>query len=135
MFLWNALARYSNFKLVVENEIIGISPAELSVKKNGGNIPLEKVIVSTFGVLVDSRVFLWGVKQTKLKEAVFSRETLSLRIATDRDEYHIKLLHGISDPAAISIIAEEIRYETGVTPTIEEWAHGKEESACSVNEK
>lgn len=120
-FLVRLCRRYLTARLIVENEIIGISPAQITTLRDGRENAPGKVVVSPFGILIGSRPYKFNCDNVKLISVEFTREAVLLRFGAEDETYDLRLLHGLSERPEVESIAKKIKYETGVTPAIAGW--------------
>lgn len=97
-------------KLIYDNQIL--------------SIPSEKAIISTFGLLLGSKVYKWGsdgIKGSRLTNVELDEKHIYLAFGRKGHSLELKLLHGITDPHMAKVLIQKLWYETGVQAQI---SHG-----------
>ncbi|MGI6549786.1 MAG: hypothetical protein ACOX4Q_07060 [Syntrophomonadales bacterium] len=110
-------------QLIVENAILTTASSDnrdMEWKLLSDKKPVE-VIVSGFGVLSGDEAFKFNYDGVHLFSVEISDADMLLNFGTDKWEKSIRLWHGITSLNEIQEIAEELRYETGVSPIITGW--------------
>lgn len=111
-------------RLIWDNRILAV-PSALSsdsgcqVKKD-----TEETVVSTFGILIGSVVYCWGVDGVhgvRLHAVQIDNERLHLTFGDSAQTMHVELLHGLTHKQAVLDTAQKLLYETGVTADINGW--------------
>lgn len=81
-------------------------------------------MVSTFGMLVNGKIYCWGldgIDGVRLHAARIDREMMYLSFGDANKTMQIELLHGMTQQQAVEDTAEKLRFETGVTAIISGW--------------
>lgn len=97
-------------KLICDNDIL--------------SIPSEEAIISTFGLLLGSKVYKWGsdgIRGARLTHIELDLKYIHLTFGTKGDTLNIQLLHGITDPQITKELTQKLWYETGVETHISQW--------------
>lgn len=116
--LWR---QYRAARLIEENEIIAISPAQIMDPHDGREHTPGKVVISPFGILIGSRPYRFNCGSVKLISVEFTREAVLLCFGAEEKTYDLRLLHGLTERPEVENIAKKIQYETGVIAVIAEW--------------
>ncbi|MDL2254282.1 hypothetical protein LJC49_09505, partial [Ruminococcaceae bacterium OttesenSCG-928-I18] len=127
LFLIYAVRQFHSAKLIFENRIFSVSQASVSSLQGGHEKSIDEVeaMFSPFGVLLNGRVFRFRDGTRKLQDVKFVKETLLVEFCSEETHYHLQLLHGFTQKQEVEKVAEKIRYETGVIPTIHAWDEPK----------
>lgn len=110
-------------KLIIENQILHIQPAQIDAGTCGEtdeNLPIDRieVFISCFGILLDSKVIEFNLDDIHLKAVEIGREFICLTYGTDEQTRKMRILHELIENQELNSIVEKFRYETGVIPTI-----------------
>lgn len=84
----------------------------------------EETIVSTFGILIGSEIYRWGldgVHGVRLHTAHIDQERMYLTFGDEVKTMRIELLHGMVQKQAVLNAAQKLLCETGVTANITGW--------------
>jgi hypothetical protein len=104
-------------KLICDNPILTV-PSSIITEKNRVSVRMtEDTVVSTFGLLLGSKVYKWGcdgISGTRLQRVRLDRNHIWLTFGVDNEVLCIKLLHGITDKARVMEITQKLWRETGV---------------------
>ena len=81
-------------------------------------------MVSTFGVLIGSRIYKWGcdgVQGVRLRSIRIDRERMSLCFGDGEKAARIELLHGIPDLKTVMEVKQKLKHETGIEASVSGW--------------
>ncbi len=109
--------------LIYENRLLVI-PTAIVTRSNGAARQTEETVVSTFGLLLGNKIYLWGryrAKGPRLREAAVDKTHLCLRFGVGDETQCARLLHGMTDRQDIKAFAEKMKFETGVKASIDGW--------------
>jgi hypothetical protein len=84
----------------------------------------ETVVVSTFGVLIGSEIYRWGlngVHGVRLRSAHIDQERMYLTFGDAVQTMRVELLHGMTEKQTVLEAAQKLLHETGVTADITGW--------------
>ncbi|NLK87457.1 MAG: hypothetical protein GX279_08210 [Clostridiaceae bacterium] len=104
-------------KLICDNPILTVPSSVITAENRAGERMTEETIVSTFGLLLGSKVYKWGcdgISGTRLQRVRLDRNHIWLTFGVDNEVLCIKLLHGITDKARVMEITQKLWRETGV---------------------
>lgn len=122
--LYQQRQKLKTAQLIVENAIlttvIADDSRERALKLLSDKKPVE-VIVSGFGILSGDEAYKFNCDGIRLFSVEISGEDMLLNFGTDQWKKSLMFWHGITSPDKILEIAEEFRYETGVSPIIAGW--------------
>lgn len=116
--------KYHNAKLIYDNCILAIPLATIIPKQSSQEVILEESVISTFGVMIGSRIYMWGIKGVwgvKLSSIEIKHKHICFEFGNKTEITKIELLHGMTDVRIASDIRQRLRYETGVMATISDW--------------
>ena len=110
--------------LIWDNRILAVPSALISMPDRQMKKDTEETVVSTFGILIDSEIYRWGldgVHGARLNAAQIDKERMYL-IFGDKDQtMRVELLHGMTQKQAVLDAAQKLLRETGVTADITGW--------------
>ena len=81
-------------------------------------------MVSTFGMIIGSRIYRWGldgVHGVRLHAAQIDKERMYLAFGNADQTMRVELLHGMTQKQALLDAAQKLLHETGVTADITGW--------------
>jgi hypothetical protein len=84
----------------------------------------EETVVSTFGILIGSEIYRWGldgVHGVRLHTAQIDKERMYLTFGDAAQTMRVELLHGMTQKQAALDAAQKLLHETGVTADITGW--------------
>jgi hypothetical protein len=116
--LYDAALIWDNRILVVPSALISIPDRQ--IKKDTE----ETVVVSTFGVLIGSEIYRWGlngVHGVRLRSAHIDQERMYLTFGDAVQTMRVELLHGMTEKQTVLEAAQKLLHETGVTADITGW--------------
>ncbi|MEL7647844.1 MAG: hypothetical protein AAGU76_07105 [Sedimentibacter sp.] len=105
---------YEDAKLIVDNTIIRI-PFALMNDDNGENLEIH---ISCFGILLDSKVIKYNMKNISLKDIEIDNEYICINYSVKKKDRQVCILHGNISNLEQQVILKRFRYETGITPVI-----------------
>ena len=109
--------------VICDSRILTVPPSAVTAA-NGPNPKQAEDIVSTFGLLLGSRVYPWGcegVYGVRLREVQIDSERICLSFGKKGDMLRVELLHGLTDDQSARKIAQKIWQETGVRAVVNGW--------------
>ena len=110
--------------LIWDNRILAVPSALISMPGRQMKKDTEETVVSTFGILIDSEIYRWGldgVHGVRLSAVQIDQERMYL-IFGDKDQtMRVELLHGMTQKQAVLDAAQKLLHETGVTADITGW--------------
>ena len=110
--------------LIWDNRIIVVPSALITTKAGREELNSEEIVVSTFGILIGSKVYRWGtdgIHGVKLHSAFIDMEHLCLTFGDAAQTMQIELLHGIRQKESMLDAAQKLLHETGVKANITGW--------------
>lgn len=122
-FLIREFKRLKVAELIIENQIMDIKLVifeddtcdKTSVALPNGGI---EVIISCFGILLDSRIIKFNQDGIRLKNVEIGPKFIYLTYGTDRWMQKTRILHAAIDSRGLESIKKIFRYETGIVPVI-----------------
>ena len=111
-------------RLIYDNRILTIPSAINTIFYCENERILEETIISTFGILIGSKIYKWGcdgVEGSRLSNIEIGREWIKLTFGTGKEAICIELLHGITDKWIAMEITQKLWHETGVVANISSW--------------
>jgi len=120
-FLVRDYRSYQAARLIVENKIMQILIATIEEgiqTGQDGTSPIRRieVVISCFGILLDSRVIKFNVNKICLHNVEIGRESISFTYGKAQWTRRICILHGVIDRQELQDYIDRFRYETGVVP-------------------
>lgn len=110
--------------LIWDNRILVVPSALISMAGGQGKNDTEETVVSTFGILIGSKIYRWGldgVHGVRLNAARIDKERMYLIFGDAGQTMRVELLHGMTEQQAVLDVAQKLLYETGVTVSIIGW--------------
>lgn len=118
-------SRLLNAAMVIcDSRILTVPSSVVTLENRPNQKQAEETIVSTFGLLLGSRVYQWGcegVYGVRLREVRINKEHICLSFGDDGKMLCVELLHGLSDSQSIMEITRKIWHETRVQAEIRDW--------------
>lgn len=101
-------------RLITENGLFQISPVTLA-GADGSPVsdPETEIVVSCFGVLLNSRVVRFNRRENRLWRVEIGRDSMKLIYGTQKDQKQMTLLHKPISADTARRLAERFRVETG----------------------
>lgn len=122
--------RLHDARLLLDNRILTVPSAVISEPESGRTTELTETVVSTFGVLIGGRIYLWGcdgVRGTRLRAVGIDGGRISLTLGGANQTLCIELPHGLTDKQAVLEICRTLEHETGVKAAVSGWDMAREE--------
>jgi hypothetical protein len=110
--------------LIWDNRILAVPAALISMPGRLIKKDTEETVVSTFGILIGSKIYRWGldgVHGVRLHAAYIDREWMYLTFGDAAQTMRVELLHGMNQKQAVLDAAQKLFRETGVTADITGW--------------
>ena len=110
--------------LIWDNRILVVPSALISMADGQGKNDTEDTVVSTFGMLIGSKIYRWGldgVHGVRLNAARIDKERMNLTFGDADQTMRVELLHGMTEQQAVLDVAQKLWHETGVTASIIGW--------------
>jgi hypothetical protein len=107
--------------LIWDNRILAVPSALISMPGRQIKKDTEETIVSTFGILIGSEIYRWGlngVHGARLHTAHIDQERMHLTFGDEAQTMRVELLHGMTQKQAALDAAQKLLHETGVTADI-----------------
>jgi hypothetical protein len=128
LILFLSLVRQSRLlydaTLIWDNRILAVQSAPISLPGRQMKKDTEETVVSTFGILIGSKIYLWGldgVHGVRLHTAHIDQERMYLTFGDAAHTMRVELRHGITQKQEVLNVAQKLWYETGVTADITGW--------------
>jgi hypothetical protein len=110
--------------LIWDNRILAVSSALISTTGGTGQSHTEETVVSTFGILIGTKIYRWGldgVHGVRLSNIEIDRQRMILIFGDATRSMRIELLHDITERKAVLGVKEKFWHETGVTVLVTGW--------------
>lgn len=110
--------------LIWDNRILAVPSALISISGQTMRKNTEETVVSTFGILIGSEIFRWGldgVLGIRLRTAHIDQERMILTFGNAAQIMRVELLHGLTQKQVVLDAAKKLMHETGVTADITGW--------------
>lgn len=110
--------------LIRDNPILSVTSAVVYTTNGQGKRDVQEAIVSTFGILIGSRIYKWncdGMCGARLRAIEIDRARIYLTFGDGAETMRVELLHGITDEQAVMGVKQKLWRETGVTAVIHGW--------------
>lgn len=111
-------------KLIWDNCIFKVPSATLSTSNSDVEIPVDEIVVSTFGLIIGKKLYKWGYHGAygvKLKAVEIDRERIYLTFGDKSEAFRVGLLHGITIKQDVVDIKEKFWRETGIDTLMSDW--------------
>jgi len=122
-----AIKEYSVAQVIVENTIIRIQLADMHGQTEWDIEEAEKlqetfvIYISTFGILLGSKIISWGGNSEKrLKAVEIGRDYISIDHGTKENNQNVRLLYARPGEDELAEIIKKFQYETNVIPSVAE---------------
>ena len=115
--------------LIWDNRILEVPSASISTADGQGKNNMEETIVSTFGMLIGSKIYRWGrdgFYGVRLNAVEIDKERMYLTFGNMARSMRVELLHGIVEQQEILDVAQKLWHETGVKASISGWQCNKD---------
>ncbi len=116
--------RLHDARLIWDNRILAVPSALVSIPERQAGGGAEETVVSTFGILIGSEIYRWGldgVDGARLRAARIDRQEMQLSFGDAAQTMRLALPHGIRDAARLKEITRKIWHETGVQAELAGW--------------
>lgn len=110
--------------LIWDNRILAVPSALISATSGTGQSHTEETVVSTFGILIGTKIYRWGIAGVygvRLSSIAMDRQRMLLIFGDATRSMQIELLHGITDQTKILEVQRRFWHETGVSDSIHGW--------------
>jgi len=110
--------------LIWDNRILAVPSAPIFMPGREMKKDNEGTVVSTFGILIDSEIYRWGlngVNGVRLHSVHIDQERMYLAFGDATQTMRLELLHGMTQKQAVLYAAQKLLRETGVTAEITGW--------------
>ena len=110
--------------LIWDNRILAVPSALISMPGRQMKKDTEETVVSTFGVLIGSRIYRWGldgVHGVRLSAVQIDKERMYLTFGDKDQTMRVELLHGMLHKQTVVEAAQKLWHETGVQAEISDW--------------
>ena len=111
-------------RLICDNPILAVPSALISMPGRQMKKDTEETVVSTFGILIGSKIYRWGldgVHGVRLSAVQIDKERMYLTFGDKDQTMRVELLHGTTQKQAVLDAAQKLLRETGVTADITGW--------------
>ncbi|HOC07001.1 MAG TPA: hypothetical protein PKN71_06775 [Bacillota bacterium] len=111
-------------QLIYDNRILTIPSSIVTAGNQEGTRMMEETVVSTFGMLLGNKLYRWGCEGmhgTRLQDIRIDREQIRVTFGKDDESLRLELLHGMTKKEEVLMIAQKLRYETGVQAEVCDW--------------
>ena len=110
--------------LIWDNRILAVPSALISMPGRQMKKDTEETVVSTFGVLIGSRIYRWGldgVHGVRLSAVQIDKERMYLIFGDKDHTMRVELLHGMLHKQTVVEAAQKLWHETGIRAEISDW--------------
>ena len=110
--------------LIWDNRILAVPSALISISGYPMKKDTEETVVSTFGILIGSEIYRWGldgVHGVRLRTARIDQEWMILTFGDAALTMRVELLHGMTDRQSVDEVTQKLCHETGITADIIGW--------------
>ncbi|MGI5879551.1 MAG: hypothetical protein ACOX6L_03000 [Syntrophomonadaceae bacterium] len=110
--------------LIWDNRILVVPSALISMAGGQGKNDTDETVVSTFGMLIGSKIYRWGlhgVHGVRLNAVEIDKGRMVLTFGDAAKTMRVELLHGMTEQQAVLDVAQKLLHETGVTASIIGW--------------
>lgn len=110
--------------LIWDNRILAVPSAFIYTATGKGKSDAEETVVSTFGILIGSKIYKWGmdgVHGVRLNVIEIDRMRIYLTFGNVAKTMQMELLHGMDNKQAVLEVKQKLWSETGVTAMISGW--------------
>lgn len=111
-------------RLICDNRILTIPSSMATSETSPSTKRMEETVVSTFGMLLGNKLYRWGCEGmhgTRLQDIRIDREQIRVTFGKDDESLRLELLHGMTKKEEVLMIAQKLRYETGVQAEVCDW--------------
>ena len=110
--------------LIWDNRILAVPSALISTEGSLRKADTVETVVSTFGMLIGSRIYRWGldgVHGVRLHAAQIDKERMYLIFGDKNQTMRVELLHGMLHKQTVVEATQKMLHETGVTAVVNGW--------------
>ena len=110
--------------LIWDNRILAVPSALISMQGHQMKKDTEETVVSTFGMLIGSRIYRWGldgVHGVRLSAVQIDKERMYLTFGDKDQTMRVELLHGMLHKQTVVEATQKMLHETGVTAVVTGW--------------
>lgn len=110
--------------LIWDNPILTVPSAVISISGGERKRATEETVVSTFGILIGSKIYKWGmngVRGVRLNAIRIDRTRIYLTFGDESETMQVELLHGMTDKQEVMDVKQRLWRETGVKAIISGW--------------
>lgn len=110
--------------LIWDNRILAVPSTFISTAGGKGKNDTEETVVSTFGILIGSKIYRWGcdgVHGVRLNAIEIDRERMHLTFGDAIQTMRVELMHGLIQQQEVLDVTQKLWYETGVKASISGW--------------
>ena len=110
--------------LIWDNRILAVPSALISTEGSLRQADTEETVISTFGMLIGSRIYRWGldgVHGVRLSAVQIDKERMYLTFGDKDQTMRVELLHGMLHKQMVVEAAQKLWHETGVQAEISDW--------------
>ena len=110
--------------LIWDNRILAVPSALISTEGSLRQADTGETVVSTFGMLIGSRIYRWGldgVHGVRLIDVQIEKERMYLTFGDKDQTMRVELLHGMLHKQTVVEATQKMLHETGVTAVVTGW--------------
>ena len=110
--------------LIWDNRILAVPSALISTEGSLRQADTVETVVSTFGMLIGSRIYRWGldgVHGVRLSAVQIDKERMYLTFGDKDQTMRVELLHGMLHKQTVVEATQKMLHETGVTAVVNGW--------------
>ncbi|MDD4146016.1 MAG: hypothetical protein PHS83_02785 [Clostridia bacterium] len=110
--------------LIWDNPILAVPSASISVVGAQEKEDRSETVVSTFGMLIGSRIYRWGldgVHGVRLNAVEIDQERMYLTFGDAAQTMRVEFLHGMTRKQMVLDVTQKLLHETGVTAGVTGW--------------
>jgi hypothetical protein len=110
--------------LIWDNRILAVPSALISTEGSLRQADTGETVVSTFGMLIGSRIYRWGldgVHGVRLSDVQIDKERMCLTFGDKDQTMRVELLHGMLHKQTVVEATQKMLHETGVTAVVTGW--------------
>lgn len=110
--------------LIWDNRILAVPSAIVSTPGDRGKKDMEQIVVSTFGILIGTKIYRWGcdgVHGVRLTAIEIEQEWMYLTFGDAVQTMRVEILHGLEQRQMILDLTQKLWSETGITASINGW--------------
>ncbi len=110
--------------LIWDNRILTVPWAIISISGGKGKKEVEETVVSTFGIMMGSKIYKWGcdgVRGVRLRVIKIDRVRIYLTFGDEEETMRVEMLHGMVDKQEVMDVKQRLWRETGVKSVVSGW--------------